>query len=152
MTTNAATIEAARIRVEIPDAATREAIAALLADQYWCHGTPASRLARAFEFATVVVVARDADEGVVGAARALSDRARRAMIFDVIVAPHARGRGIGAGMMQALLGHEALAEVDVIWLATRDAMGLYARFGFVALAHANPRPDGNVEMVRRRAV
>lgn len=138
------------ITVEAPDAPSRRAIRALLEPTYWCASTPPAAIEAAFEHATVVVVARRGHR-IVGAARALSDHARRAMIFDVIVAEDARGAGVGSALVARLLDHAALVDVEVVWLATRDAVGLYERFGFRVLPHASPRPDGNYEMARRRS-
>jgi len=138
------------ISVETPDPTTVASIRTLLEPTYWTVGTPRERIDRALRHSTVLLVARDESRRVVGAARALSDYGRRAMIFDVIVADSHRHQGIGRAMMATLLEHEALRDTAVVWLATRDKRAFYERFGFVASPHASPRPDGNTEMTLRR--
>ena len=71
----------------------------------------------------------------VGFARAVTDRATFAYVADVFVAPEHRGRGISKQLMRALLEHPELQGVRRFLLATRDAHGLYAQFGFKALAN-----------------
>lgn len=138
------------IRFATPDDDALHAIVELLAPTYWCEGVPRRRIEAAFRHSTVVVIARRRDGSVVGTARALSDHGRRAFVFDVVVAESHRHRGVGRAMVAALLGHDALLDTSIVWLATRDKVAFYERFGFVVLPHANPRPDGNTEMVLRR--
>lgn len=69
-----------------------------------------------------------------GYARVITDRATFAWLCDVFIDPSARGRGVGT----ALVGHiVAVLEplgLRRIALATADAHGLYAKFGFEPLA------------------
>ncbi len=69
-------------------------------------------------------------ERLVAMARVLSDFVFRAAIYDVIVHPHVRGRGVGRQLMAALLGHPALARVPVFHLLTRDKREFYKKVGF----------------------
>lgn len=62
-------------------------------------------------------------------ARVVTDYATFAWICDVVVDPESRGRGLGKWLMACVLDHPA-CKVGSCWLATRDAHGLYARFGF----------------------
>lgn len=66
----------------------------------------------------------------VGYARVITDRASFAYICDVIVFDGRRGRGIGKAMVEAILSHPDLQTVRRFMLATKDAHGLYAQFGF----------------------
>ena len=68
-------------------------------------------------------------------ARVVSDRAVFAYLMDVFVIPEFRGRGISKTLMRSVLEHPDLQNLRVFLLATRDAHGLYAQFGFRALAH-----------------
>ncbi len=70
-------------------------------------------------------------------ARVITDRATFAYLADVFVAPRHRGRGLGKRMVRAILAHPDLQGVRRLMLATRDAHGLYAQFGFQPL----PDPD-----------
>jgi GNAT superfamily N-acetyltransferase len=75
-------------------------------------------------------------------ARVISDFAVFAYLADVFVVPTHRGLGIAKGLMRAIVAHPELQTLQVFLLRTRDAHGLYAQFGFRALA----RPD---EMMSR---
>jgi GNAT superfamily N-acetyltransferase len=63
-------------------------------------------------------------------ARVITDRAVFAYLADVFVVPEFRGRGIGKGLVQAVLAHSDLQTLRTFLLGTRDAHGLYERFGF----------------------
>ena len=68
-------------------------------------------------------------------ARVVSDRAVFAYLMDVFVLPEFRGRGISKALMRSVLEHPDLQNLRVFLLATRDAHGLYAPFGFRSLAY-----------------
>lgn len=73
-------------------------------------------------------------EGQVAFARVVSDHAGFAYLADVFVVPRRRGQGIGKRLMDFVLAHPALQCLRRFLLATRDAHGLYAPFGFRPLA------------------
>jgi GNAT superfamily N-acetyltransferase len=73
------------------------------------------------------------DGAQAGFARAVTDGATFAWIADVFVLEAHRGRGLGVWLMQTLLAHPELQGLRRIVLATKDAHGLYERFGFVPL-------------------
>jgi ribosomal protein S18 acetylase RimI-like enzyme len=125
------------------------AAAALVADEYWNVGVERERLARAMRASTVLVGARAADGRLIATARALSDGARCAWVGDVCVAAGWRGKGLGQAVVRLLLEHPLMRDVDRVRLNTRDAQGLYERFGFVeTLKEARTPPSA--EMVLRR--
>jgi len=76
------------------------------------------------------------DEGgrLVGFSRVVSDYATFAWLCDVVVHPDHRGRGVAAALVEAVAGHPRLRGLRRIVLATRDAEGLYAKFGWKPLA------------------
>jgi GNAT superfamily N-acetyltransferase len=74
-----------------------------------------------------------------GFARAVTDAATYAWIADVFVLEAHRGRGLGVWLMETLLARPELQGLRLITLNTKDAHGLYERFGFVR--------DGEVRMV-----
>jgi GNAT superfamily N-acetyltransferase len=69
-------------------------------------------------------------EGQVGFARVVSDRATFAYLGDVFVLEAHRGKGLSKCLMQAVMDHPELQGLRRWLLATRDAHGLYAKFGF----------------------
>jgi GNAT superfamily N-acetyltransferase len=79
---------------------------------------------------------------LVGFARVMSDGSNMAWLGDVFVLSEHRGRGIGVELVREAVEHPP--HRDLAWfLNTRDAHGLYERFGF---ATPNERT-----MVRPRA-
>jgi GNAT superfamily N-acetyltransferase len=70
----------------------------------------------------------------IGYARVVTDRSTFAWLCDVFVLPEHRGRGVSRLLMDAVMAHPELAGLRNFVLATRDAHGLYAKFGFTPLA------------------
>ncbi|CDG81324.1 putative uncharacterized protein [Janthinobacterium agaricidamnosum NBRC 102515 = DSM 9628] len=63
-------------------------------------------------------------------ARVVTDYATFANLVDVFVLPEYRGRGYSKLLMAAVFGHPQLQGLRRFTLATFDAHGLYAQFGF----------------------
>jgi N-acetylglutamate synthase-like GNAT family acetyltransferase len=80
----------------------------------------------------------------VGFCRIITDQATFANLVDVIVWPEYRGQGIAAKLMAAVLQHPSVADVRRFTLATSNAHGLYAKYGFTALK----KPDSFMEIYR----
>jgi len=112
----------------------REAIFRFLHhDAYWSKGIPRERVDRGIANA-LCFGAYDEAEGRKGAqagfARVITDYASYGYVADVFVLPAWRGRGVSKRMMAAIMAHPALQGFRRWTLATRDAHGLYAHFGF----------------------
>ena len=65
-------------------------------------------------------------------ARVVSDYATFANLVDVFVLPAHRGHGYSKQLVAAVLAHPQLQGLRRFTLATGDAHGLYAQFGFTA--------------------
>ncbi len=102
----------------------------LVVDAYWNCGMTREALARAHLGSAAWVGARDADGRLVATARAIGDTAKRCWIYDVMVAPAWRGRGVGDATVRLLLDHPAVRHAGRVYLGTRDAQAFYARLGF----------------------
>jgi len=126
-----------------------EKAARLVADLYWNDDVPPPLIANAHRGSTAWVGARDESGDLVATARAISDRAKHAWIYDVAVAGPYRRRGVGDRVVRLLLEHPAVRGAKKIHLGTRDAMAFYERMGFVAKATI-PRPYTSTEMVLLR--
>ncbi len=63
-----------------------------------------------------------------------SDRATFGYLADVFILEPWRGRGLSRRLMDAVMAHPDLQGLRRFMLATRDAHGLYRRFGFGAPA------------------
>ena len=69
----------------------------------------------------------------IGYSRVVTDGATFAWLCDVFVLPTHRGAGVARLLMDAVMAHRDLARVRNFMLATRDAHGLYAKYGFTPL-------------------
>ena len=97
---------------------------------YWSLGVPLSVVQRAIEH-SLCFGAFDGGAQV-GFARVVTDRATFAYLADVFVLDSHRGRGVGKALVAEVLAHPDLQGLRRFSLATRDAHGLYAAFGFAA--------------------
>jgi nitroimidazol reductase NimA-like FMN-containing flavoprotein (pyridoxamine 5'-phosphate oxidase superfamily)/GNAT superfamily N-acetyltransferase len=123
------------------------AAAALVDGAYWNEGLSAATLSRAHQGSTAWVGARDAAGALIATARAIGDLEKRAWIYDVMVAPTHRGRGVGEAVMRLLLDHPTLRRVRRVHLGTRDAQAFYERLGFGDRRALDVRPYPTTEMV-----
>ncbi|KPQ22764.1 MAG: hypothetical protein HLUCCA13_16340 [Halomonas sp. HL-48] len=65
----------------------------------------------------------------VGFGRAVTDSATFTWVADIVVEPEYRGTGLGQWIMECLVTHPAVNGTQMV-LQTRDAQGLYEKFGF----------------------
>ncbi|MFG6446693.1 GNAT family N-acetyltransferase [Roseateles sp. BYS180W] len=122
-------------------------IHAFLSRSYWAEGMPLDLLRRAMQGSMNFLLVDDsapASEQLCGYARVITDRATYAYLCDVFVLPACRGRGWGRQLIAAVMQHPELQGLRRMQLVTRDAHGLYAPFGFTALAH----PERAMEIAR----
>jgi len=95
---------------------------------YWAEGRTTETIKAAID-GSLCFVALEGDQQV-GFARVITDGATLAYVCDVIVFEEFRGRGISRLLVESILDHPQLKSVEVVMLATRDAHGLYAKYGF----------------------
>lgn len=107
-----------------------DAIHAYLVRSYWSPGIPRETVARAVRNSLCFGAFERAAGRQVGFTRVVTDHATFAYLCDVYVLEGHRGRGLSKAMMRAASAHPALAGARRVMLATRDAHGLYRRFGF----------------------
>lgn len=101
-------------------------------ESYWAAGIPRETVARAIAGSLCAgVYAGDGSQ--VAFARVVTDRATFGWLADVFVLPAHRGAGLGKALVAYLLAHPDLRGLRRLMLATADAHGLYARFGFSTL-------------------
>jgi GNAT superfamily N-acetyltransferase len=105
-----------------------DAIHAFLATSYWAAGIPREVVERAVRHSLCF----GAYEGgrQVGFARVITDHATFAYLCDVYVQPSHRGQSVGKRLMAAIMAEPTLQGLRRWTLFTRDAHGLYERFGF----------------------
>ncbi|MGE5227621.1 MAG: GNAT family N-acetyltransferase [Planctomycetaceae bacterium] len=98
-------------------------------EAYWVPGRSRETIERLVRESTRVLAAYAPDGSLVGFARVISDGSNMAWLGDVFVLVEHRGRGLGVALVQEAV--EDSATRDCLWyLNTRDAHGLYERFGF----------------------
>jgi GNAT superfamily N-acetyltransferase len=105
-----------------------------LRNSYWAKNIPRAVVARSIRNSICVGVFHKGKQ--VGFGRVITDRATFAYLADVFVLPEHRGRGAAKAMLRAVLAHRQLQGLRRWMLATLDAHGLYKKFGFTALSHA----------------
>lgn len=103
-----------------------------LTNCYWAKGIPREVVARSIEHSLCFGI-YDGTGAQVAFARVISDFATVAYLGDVFVLESHRGRGLSKWMMESIMRHPALQGLRRWILLTRDAHGLYERFGFTPL-------------------
>jgi GNAT superfamily N-acetyltransferase len=118
------------------------AIHAFLAQSYWSPGVPRSTIERAIANSLCFGAFWQGQQ--VGFARVITDRATFAYLCDVYVLEAHRGQGLAQELMDQIVRHPDLQGLRRMMLATLDAHGLYAKYGFTPLA----APDRMMEVHR----
>jgi GNAT superfamily N-acetyltransferase len=108
---------------------------------YWAVGMPRRTLERAIENSLSFGIYHGAQ--LVGFARVITDLATYAYLSDVFVIEAYRGRGLAKWLMDCILAHPDLQGLRRFALFTRDAQGLYERYGFAP-------PNGASTYLERR--
>jgi N-acetylglutamate synthase-like GNAT family acetyltransferase len=96
---------------------------------FWAQHRTLSDLETAIQHSEPVVTAWDG-ERLIGFARATSDRVYRAVLWDVVIHPEYRGRGLGRTLVKTLLAHPSVQGVERVYLMTSSQQGFYERLGF----------------------
>ena len=131
------------IKVEQPTEADIDVLHPMLRETYWSPGIPRDTVARACA-QSLCAIARDEAGRLIGFARAVTDRAVFAWLCDVIIDPAHRGKGLGRGLVRALMEHPEMQTVRRWMLGTADAHGVYAELGFKSLK----APERLMEVIR----
>lgn len=106
-------------------------VATMMRDASWNVGVEPEVTARAHRASSAWVFARDRESRrIVGSARAISDSAKRAWIYDVFVEEGHRDGRVGSRLMKLLLDHPAVRGAGRVHLTTRTAEAFYRSAGF----------------------
>lgn len=81
----------------------------------------------------------------IGFARVVTDYATFAWLADVFILEEYRGRGLSKWLMEIIMNYSEVQNIRRWFLATKDAHGLYKKFGFTALNE----PEKFMEMFRK---
>lgn len=103
-------------------------IHSFLTQSYWANGIPLDIVKKSIENSLCFGVYNQGRQ--VGFARVITDYATFAYLADVFVLPSERGQGLSKWLMQTIKEHPKLQGLRRWMLATRDAHGLYEKYGF----------------------
>ena len=105
-----------------------DAVHQYISTSYWAAGMPRRVLERAIENSLIFGIYDGPRQA--GFARVITDCSTYAYLSDVFVLEAYRGLGLSKWLMECILEHPDLQGLRRFALFTRDAQGLYARFGF----------------------
>lgn len=100
---------------------------------YWAKDRTAEQMEKIFENSLCFGLYKN--ERQIGFARVVTDFATFAYLGDVYVLPEFQGEGLGKWLMEIISAHPDLQGFRRWVLATRDAHGLYEKFGFTEFKH-----------------
>jgi GNAT superfamily N-acetyltransferase len=99
-----------------------------LTNCYWAEGIPRETVQRSLQHSLCFGVYKGVQQ--VGFARVITDYATFAYLADVFVLEEFRGHGLATWLMECIVAHPELQGLRRWCLVTRDAHGLYEKFGF----------------------
>jgi GNAT superfamily N-acetyltransferase len=118
-------------------------VCAALGRTYWAQGRPRSLVEESIRN-SVCFGAYEAGSGrQVAFARVVTDGATFSWLCDVVVDDGHRGRGLGKRLVAAALAHPRVGGTFFL-LATRDAHGLYEKYGFSRVEMMKRLPQAEV--------
>ena len=129
-----------------PERIDLDAVCDFLSRAYWADKRTRSTIERSIRNSLVFGVYEG--QRMAAMARVITDHATLAWLCDVFVHEDYRGRGIGKWLMESIMSHPELKGLRRWLLATRDAHGLYGRYGFTLLKNSENwmelfNPDAN---------
>jgi GNAT superfamily N-acetyltransferase len=99
-----------------------------ISNSYWAKGRSREVVEQSIKHSLCFGVYENGKQ--IAFARLITDLAVFAYLADVFVVPDHRGRGVSRLLLDAIFGHPYLKDVRLFRLGTRDAHGLYAKYGF----------------------
>lgn len=114
-----------------------------LSRSYWAKNRPLRTTKKAIQ--NSVCFGLYLNKTQIGFARVVTDKATFAYLADVFVLEEFRGKGLSKWLMKVILGYDELKNLRRWFLATKDAHGLYEKFGF----HSLKEPEKIMEMFRK---
>ena len=128
ITNGSYSVSADRGRIDV------DAVHAFLTRSFWAAGISKELVAKSIEHSLCFGVFDK--QAQVAFARVVTDYSTYAYLCDVYVLEDYRSRGLGKWMMEFVMKHPDLQGLRRFQLVTRDAHGLYTRFGFTTPANA----------------
>ena len=104
-------------------------ICAALAGTYWARNRPRDVVERSIANSLCFGLYDKQGRRQVGFARVVTDASTFSWLCDVLIDERHRGRGLGKFLMSCVMAHPHVSGTMCL-LGTRDAHGLYEKFGF----------------------
>lgn len=114
-----------------------QTIYAFIRTSYWAQNIPETTLIKALQNSVCFAVLTENND-TAGFARVITDKATFGYLADVFVLQDFRGQGVSRLLMDAVVAHPDLQGLRRFMLATRDAHGLYKKYGFTPVEDASP--------------
>ena len=105
-------------------------VSELLKNTYWANRRSLTQIETSMRNSSCYGVYLDGENKLAGFARVISDFATTYYLCDVVVDPAYRGRGLGKALVKHIVSLPEYASLRG-FLMTKDAHGLYEKFGFV---------------------
>lgn len=121
------TISTAKTKLNIPY------IHLFLAQSYWAENIPIEIVQKSIDGS--VCFGMYDDENQIGFARVITDKATFGYLADVFIDEKYRGHGLSKWLMETIMAHPDLQGFRNWQLGTKDAHGLYEKFGFRPLEY-----------------
>ncbi|SRR5579883_1202340 len=96
---------------------------------FWAQDRTIDDLSIAITNSEPVVTVWDGEK-LIGFARATSDGIYRATIWDVLIHPEYRSRGLGSKLVETVLSHPRMNRVERVYLMTTHQQCFYEKIGF----------------------
>ncbi len=100
-------------------------------ESYWAEGIPKEVVEKSIQ--NSVCFGLYCNKSQIGFARVITDKATFAYLADVFILQSHRGKGLSKWLIQTIHTHPELQGLRRWMLGTRDAHGLYERFGWKKL-------------------
>ena len=100
-------------------------------ESYWAKNIPMKTVKKSIKGSCCFGVYDKSEQ--VGFARVVTDHATFGYLADVFILDGYRSKGLSKWLMETIMNHPELQGLRRWMLATRDAHGLYAQFGFTPL-------------------
>jgi GNAT superfamily N-acetyltransferase len=97
-------------------------------EAYWCLNIPLELVQRSIENSLCFGVYLGSEQ--VGFARVITDTATFGYLADVFMLPEHRGKGLSKKLVAFIMAYPSLQGLRRMMLVTKDAHGLYTKFGF----------------------
>ena len=102
-----------------------------LENAYWSKGIKIERVRKAIRNSLCFGVYEHKNQ--IGFARVITDHANFGYLADVFIIESYRGQGLAKWLMNCIMNYPDLKDIKAWMLATKDAHGLYSKFGFKPL-------------------